>query len=133
MDSGCSGSGAGADRGERAERLRLLAWMRAQDFERIRPGLLPEVERLVVAEHAALRRDLLGEAWSPPRAYRWIRYEHPDPVGQLIDATRRLDREWRAAAAHPGAAAVRERFEEAARVGLDRALRMARELGYPKR
>ena len=126
MDSGCSGSGAGADRGERAERLRLLAWMRAQDFERIRPGLLPEVERLVVAEHAALRRDLLGEAWSPPRAYTMRK-----PA--LFSLTLRDRVEWRAAAAHPGAAAVRERFEEAARVGLDRALRMARELGYPKR
>jgi hypothetical protein len=107
--------------------------MRDQDFERIRGELLPAVERLVVAEHAALRRDLRGEAWSPPRAYRWIRYEHPDPAGQLIAATRRLGEEWRAAAAEPGATGVRARFDELARTELTRALRIARRLGYPER
>ncbi len=107
--------------------------MGRQDFDRISPELLPEVERLVVAEHEALHRDLRGEAWSPPHAYRWIRYEHPDPVGQLVAATRRLAREWTAAAARPGAAAARERFDAQADLRLARALRIAHDLGYPER
>ncbi len=53
------------------------------------------MERLVVAEHRALFADVLGEEWSQPRAYRWIRYEDPDPLGQLEAATRRLEALWR--------------------------------------
>jgi hypothetical protein len=104
--------------------------MREQDFERIHADLLPEVERAVVAEHAALHRDLAGEAWSPPHAYRWIRYEHPDPIGQLADATRRLGEAWSHAARLPGWAAARDRFAAEAAGRLERALRIARRLGY---
>lgn len=65
-------------------------------FEAVRAsGLLDGVERLVVAEHRALFADVLGEEWSSPRAYRWIRYEDPDPLAQLEAATRRLDALWR--------------------------------------
>jgi hypothetical protein len=104
--------------------------MRAQDFARVSPDLLPEVERIVVAEHAALHRDLAGEAWSPPHAYRWIQYEHPDPVGQLADATRRLAEAWSRASARSGWNAVRDRFTTDAWQRLERALSIARGLGY---
>jgi len=104
--------------------------MREQDFDRIRPQLLPEVERLVVAEHAALHRDLRGEAWTPPAAYRWIRYESPDPVERLADATRQLGDAWTRAAAAPGWTEVRARFAADAEARLRRAIAIARELGY---
>ena len=70
--------------------------MRDQPFERVRgSGLLEDVEGLVVAEHRAFVEQVLGQSWSPPRAYRWIRYEDPDPVGALLLAGRRLDALWR--------------------------------------
>ena len=70
--------------------------MSSLPFDAVRSsGLLEGVERLVVAEHRALHASVLGEPWSPPVAYRWIRYEDPDPVGQLLHATRRLDALWR--------------------------------------
>jgi hypothetical protein len=107
--------------------------MAEQDFGRIHAELLPELERLVVAEHAALHRDLAGEAWSPPSAYRWIRYEDPDPVGRLAEATRRLGEAWKRAAAAPRHADVRNRFTAEAERRLRRATEIARELGYSDR
>ena len=104
--------------------------MRRQDFEAVRGELLPELEQLVVEEHAALHRDLLGEQWSPPRAYRWLRYESEDPAGQLLLATGRLAEEWQAAANHAGFNAVRRRFEAKEERRLRRALELARRLGY---
>lgn len=71
--------------------------MREQPFDQIAPALLPAVERVVVDEHAALERDALGREWSPAMAYRWIRYESPDPVGRLIAALERLEAGWAAA------------------------------------
>ena len=65
------------------------------------------LEKLVVEEHRVLFGEVLGEAWSPPVAYRWIRYEDPDPIGRLIAATERMDAVW---AAHPEAGAARTRF-----------------------
>jgi hypothetical protein len=104
--------------------------MREQDFELIRADLLPEVERLVVAEHAALHRDMAGEDWSPPGAYRWIRYESPDPVGQLVAATHRLREAWAHAWDDPRSAAVHDRFVTDAERRLRRATDIARGLGY---
>jgi hypothetical protein len=104
--------------------------MRDQDFERVRGALLTELERLVVAEHAALHAGLLGERWSPPSAYRWIRYEDPDPIARLIDASGRLAAGWASASEARGFAAVRSGFEAEEASRLDRALRMARALGY---
>ena len=77
------------------------------------------LERVVVEEHRVLFGEVRGEAWSPPVAYRWIRYENPDPIGQLIRATQRLAAEW---TAHPEAVAARARFQawesaELARLG----------------
>jgi hypothetical protein len=104
--------------------------MREQDFELVRGDLLAELERLVVAEHTALHAGLLGERWSPPRAYRWIRYEDPDPIGRLIEASGRLAARWTSASDRPGFAAVRSRFEAEETSRLDRALRLAGALGY---
>jgi hypothetical protein len=108
----------------------LLEWMRSQDFGRVRGELLETLEGLLVLEHAAVHRDLLGEEWSPPRAYRWMRYESPDPVRQLLLATRRLAAEWAAAAGHPAFPGVRAGFEAEERRRLGRALEQARALGY---
>jgi hypothetical protein len=66
--------------------------MAAQDFALlVASGLLAEVESIVVAAH----RDLYsrqGRPWSPPAAYRWLRFEDPEPVARLADAVRRLRR-----------------------------------------
>ncbi len=92
--------------------------MAGQDFERMLP-LVPLLEELVVRDHRALHRNVLRERWSRPRAYHWMRYEDPDPIARLIDATRRLDAEW------SGRSQARPRDD------LARALDRARRLGYP--
>jgi hypothetical protein len=69
--------------------------------------VLVALERLVVEEHRVLFGEVLAEAWSPPAAYRWIRYEDPDPIGRLIAASERLDALWKA---HPEATEARARF-----------------------
>jgi hypothetical protein len=102
----------------------LLEWMAGQGFERVRGPLLEAVERLLVAEHAAVHRDLLGEPWSAPRAYQWMRYESPDPINRLIAAGRRLDAEW---GPHP---AARDEFRRAHAADFAAVLRLADELGY---
>ena len=107
--------------------------MGEQDFARIHGALLPELERLVVAEHAALHRDLAKQAWSPPGAYRWIRYEDSDPVGRLVEATRRLAEAWERARREPRFGEVRERFTAEAERRLARALTIARDMGYSDR
>jgi len=91
--------------------------MRAQPFESVSSALLEGVERLVVEEHRVLFSEVLGEPWSPPVAYRWIRYEDPDPVGQLIAASERLDGEWER---HPEAARRRREFRTWEERELDR-------------
>ncbi len=60
-------------------------------------SVLRTLEHVVVENHRLLHEELLGQAWSPPEAYRWIRYENPDPVSQLEQATNSLDRLWKAA------------------------------------
>jgi hypothetical protein len=92
----------------------------------VRRRLLPLLERIVVEAHAALHRDLLGEDWSPPIAYRWIRYEDPDPIGRLIDATVRLESEW----GHL-TAPVPEAFAQLEASLLRQALEAAAEAGFP--
>ena len=98
--------------------------MRSQPFEAVRELLLEPLERLVVADHAALHRDRLGEEWSPPAAYRWIRYEDPAPIDRLLDATRRLEAEWVVAGGRPMGARGSER------TALVTILAAARSLGY---
>jgi len=69
--------------------------MAAQEFETLRPGdeagLLRQVERIVVDAH---RRsyEAAGTPWSEPIAYRWLRYEDPDPVSRLLEGARKLRR-----------------------------------------
>jgi hypothetical protein len=93
--------------------------MRAQPFESVSSALLEGVERLVVEEHRVLFAEVLSQPWSRPVAYRWIRYEDPDPIGQLIAASERLDEEW---GRHPEVAAQREAFRAWERVELERLL-----------
>jgi hypothetical protein len=71
--------------------------------------MLEGVERLVVEEHRVLFSEVLAEPWSRPVAYRWIRYEDPDPIGRLIAASERLDEEW---GRHPAASGRRAAFRE---------------------
>jgi hypothetical protein len=66
--------------------------MTRQDFRLlVESGLLSQVEKIVVDAH---RRHYAGKdrAWSPPIAYRWLRYEDPTPVARLMDGTKRLRR-----------------------------------------
>lgn len=60
-------------------------------------SLLRTVEHVVVENHRLLHEELLGQPWSRPQAYRWMRYENPDPVSQLEEATNSLERLWKAA------------------------------------
>ena len=85
-------------------RLRLLRWMRKQRFsdliaERELPhgSVLRTVEHVVVENHRRLHQDFMHEPWSAPAAYRWMRYENPDPVSQLEQATSSLERLWKGA------------------------------------
>lgn len=104
--------------------------MHDQDFERVRGELLTELERLVVADHRALRSGVLGERWSPPAAYRWIRYEDPDPIARLLEASRRLAAQWSEAADQPEFKTARRAFEAEEDRRLANALRLARTMGY---
>lgn len=63
--------------------------MAARPFESI-SELLPQVEALVLEAHRRWYESQGGTDWSPPTAYRWLRYEDPDPVGRLCDGVRRL-------------------------------------------
>jgi hypothetical protein len=80
----------------------------------MRQTLLPLLERIVVDRYAAVFNDP-----SRPNAYRWIKYEDPDPIGRLHLAVRRLDQEpdaFRKAASQHASVMV--------------ALEAARDLGY---
>jgi hypothetical protein len=77
-------------------------------------SILRTVEHLVVENHRFLHQEFMRESWSAPAAYRWIRYENPDPVSQLDHATLSLERLWKGAAAADAerAEAVLERVAE---------------------
>lgn len=66
--------------------------MAGQDFAALQAArLLTEVEAIVVQAHRRLHaRD--GRPWTPADAYRWLRYEDPDPAARLLDGVRRLRR-----------------------------------------
>lgn len=99
--------------------------MRGRDFESIRGPLLEALERLTVAEHQAV---LGGPDWAPPEAYRWIRYEHPDPVAQLLLAGERLEALW----PQHRTRTERDAFEAWELAELAEAVRLARRLGYTR-
>jgi hypothetical protein len=60
--------------------------MAGQDFEAlVRSGLLKDVEEIVFAAYLSTRP---GAA--RPDAYRWLRYEDPEPVARLAEGVRKL-------------------------------------------
>lgn len=66
--------------------------MAGQDFTDLqRSGLLTDVEEIVVESHRGLYA-AQGRPWSRSAAYRWLRYEDPEPVQRLADGVRRLRR-----------------------------------------
>ena len=73
--------------------MALLGVMAQTPFERLLeadPPLLGEVETIVVAAHRDRYEAAGGTDWTEPKAYRWLRYEDPDPVTRLADGVRRL-------------------------------------------
>jgi hypothetical protein len=66
--------------------------MSGQEFSTIaegHPSLLAQVEGIVVDAHRNLH-EAQGEPWSPPAAYRWLRYENPMPVARLQEGVEKL-------------------------------------------
>ena len=89
---------------------RLLAAMAGQDFDSlVATGLLKDVEEIVVAAYLSAH-----PRGSRPAAYRWLRYEDPDPVARLADGVRRL----RKRGAEFGADAVDKACAKASKMGL---------------
>ena len=71
---------------------RLLAWMATREFsENESSGLLHDVEKIVVESHRRLY-EAAHRPWSAPVAYRWLRYEDPQPVIRLSEGVERLRR-----------------------------------------
>ena len=63
--------------------------MSRQEFAAlVKTGLLKEVEGIVVEAYVSVHPGA-----SRPEAYRWLRYEDPDPVARLADGVRGLGRE----------------------------------------
>ena len=62
--------------------------MATQSFDALlASGLLREVEEIVVDAYATAHPDT-----TRPEAYRWLRYEDPDPVARLLDGVKKLRR-----------------------------------------
>ena len=62
--------------------------MARQDFDDlVASGLLRDVEEVVVQSYLSVHPGA-----TRPDAYRWLRYEDPDPVARLADGVRRLRR-----------------------------------------
>ena len=95
-------------------------------------SILRTLEHLVVDNHRRLHQEFMGQSWSAPAAYRWMRYENPDPVSQLEEATFSLERLWKGAAVsdRSKAAEVLARAAEHEEHHLEEAVAAARLLGY---
>ena len=95
-------------------------------------SLLRTVEHAVVESHRRLHQEFMREEWSAPAAYRWMRYENPDPVSQLEEATLSLERLWKGAlvADRERAEAIRREADQHESEHLDEAVAAARALGY---
>lgn len=95
-------------------------------------SLLRTLEHVVVENHRLLHEELLRQPWSPPAAYRWMRYENPDPTSQLEQATNSLNRLWKAAwsSRREDAAPLMERAAEHEEKHLAEILPVAQALGY---
>jgi hypothetical protein len=79
--------------------------MAQQDFSKINagePSLLRRVEEIVIDSHRSMY-EAQGhpEPWSKPVAYRWLRFEDPQPVARLQEGLNELRR--RAAGIDPDA------------------------------
>ena len=91
----------------------LLTWMAGQEFSSVvSSGLLKDVESIVIESHRVLYQSQ-GRAWSPPVAYRWLRYEDPDPIKRLSDGARELLR----MGAEPDSSAVEKACAKARKSG----------------
>jgi hypothetical protein len=89
--------------------------MSARDFATVSagdPSLLSQVEAIVVESHRRLY-SAQGRPWSPPVAYRWLRYEDERPVARLAEGVEKLIR----MGAHFDGNAVEKACAEAARSG----------------
>ncbi|MEA2627837.1 MAG: hypothetical protein QOJ10_297 [Chloroflexota bacterium] len=79
--------------------------MAAQDFTKIsagEPSLLRQVEEIVIESHRRMyEAQGHSEPWSKPVAYRWLRFEDPEPVARLQEGLNELRR--RAAGIDPDA------------------------------
>jgi hypothetical protein len=122
----------------RRDLLSFLDWLASQPFDAqvvdrglSHGSLLRTAEHVVVRDHALLFGELAGGGWTVPKAYRWIRYEDPDPAARLADAGRRLEREWLAARARPAYQQVSTRATEHIVEHLAEMVEAARRLGYP--
>jgi hypothetical protein len=83
--------------------------MAGQDFTSlVEAGLLRDVEAIAVQAYLAAHPGA-----SRPDAYRWLRYEDPDPIARLADGVRRLRRE----GSTFDAEAVDKACEEASKLG----------------
>lgn len=62
--------------------------MAGQDFDvLVASGLLKDVEAVVVGAYVSVHPGA-----SRPEAYRWLRYEDPDPVARLAEGVAKLRR-----------------------------------------
>jgi hypothetical protein len=70
--------------------------MADQDFTKIsagEPSLLRQVEEIVIEGHRRMyEAQRNSEPWSKPVAYRWLRFEDPEPVARLREGLNELRR-----------------------------------------